>query len=144
LASKWEKTDGYTGEMIRKEKICPQLKEIDELWKKVSIRLGFSAQRKIWKESQENYPAFTEKVGWVINESTWIRNLSYELKTQKTSKNGQLEDEDIKEGHLPALWNQTVKDPTEGPSSGEDEYKAFFKALQFCKIGDDPVISTIK
>jgi GUN4-like len=116
---KWEKGDkAYNAEDIREKVTCRQLEEIDELWKKASNnKLGFSAQKKIWDNSEKNYQTFTKEIGWTNSEGHWNDNLSYSSK-------------DTVEGHLPVLWNQNSK---EGKLSGQRNYSAFFEVFSYCQ-----------
>ena len=99
--------------------ICPKLQEIDKLWKEASEgRLGFSAQRKIWNKTK-SYPAFTRDIGWRDNNGWTV--ISYDL-------------ERVRDGHLPALWNQTHKDSTVGKGSGQEDYKNFFEFIESCDL----------
>jgi GUN4-like len=101
--------------------MCPKLKEIDTLWKNASGgKLGFNIQRKIWNKNK-SYPAFTKSIGWKNPlDDNWTTP-SYDLVQ-------------IKDGHLPALWNQTHKDPTVGDASGETDYKIFFDFIESCEF----------
>jgi GUN4-like len=112
----------YSAESIANKNMCSELLSIDKLWKEASSnKLGFTIQKKIWDESKNNYQIFTEKVGWTNTEGEWKVKLSYELNDQ------------TKNGHLPALWNQKPGDPAVGKSSGEKEYERFFKAIEKCQ-----------
>jgi hypothetical protein len=118
-----KKSEYYSGADIANKKICPQLIEIDRLWKEASSnRLGFSIQKKIWIESDRNYQVFTEKIGWGDTTNGWKDKLSYQLNDK------------MPDGHLPALWNQKQGDSVMGDSSSEEEYMAFFKTIEACKI----------
>jgi GUN4-like len=114
-------TTKYSAELIDKKGMCPQLKEIDELWKEVSKgKLGFTAQRNIWNENNKKYVTFIKKVGWVSSEDTWKRKLSYNIS-----------DGNIPDGHLPALWNYK---PTEPLSVSKQEYTTFFNIIEDCNL----------
>jgi GUN4-like len=116
----WDKNRTYHGEDIVNKRICPQLIEIDKLWRSASSnRLGFTIQKKIWNETKNNYPVFAKKVGWTQN-GDWKRNLSYELNSS------------MPDGHLPVLWNQKPGQDVSGNKSFEKEYTAFFKAIEVC------------
>jgi GUN4-like len=107
----------YTAQAILDKKICPQLKEIDELWKEASKgKLGFSVQKKIW-ENARGYQNFINTVGWLNSDGAWKNSLSYELKS-------------IQNGHLPALWNQT---PADSLLSSKKEYETFFEVYAACE-----------
>jgi GUN4-like len=116
---KWEKGNKtYNAEDIREKVTCRQLEEIDELWKKASNnKLGFSAQKRIWDNSEKNYQTFTKEIGWTNSEGHWNDNLSYSSK-------------DAVEGHLPVIWNQNSK---EGKLSGQKNYSAFFEVFSYCQ-----------
>jgi hypothetical protein len=120
----WDKRKKYySGVDIANKKICPQLIQIDKLWREASSnRLGFGVQKKIWLENNRNYQLFTEKVGWGDTDNGWKDNLSYELNDKMPT------------GHLPALWNQKQGDPAVGKLSNEEEYTSFLKAIEACKI----------
>jgi GUN4-like len=122
---KWDPKKGYRGKHIaNKEVICPKLKEIDKLWKDASGgKLGFNAQRKVWDKTKKSYPAFTKDVGWKNGDGSWTIP-SYDL-------------EKVKNGHLPALWNQTHGDPNVGDDSGETDYKIFFDFIESCDLEKD-------
>jgi GUN4-like len=118
---KWDLKKGYRGKDIaNKAAMCPKLKEIDKLWKDASgNKLGFNAQRKIWNKTK-SYPAFTKDVGWKNDDNSWTVP-SYDL-------------EKVRDGHLPALWNQTHGDPNVGDASGETDYKTFFEFIESCGL----------
>jgi GUN4-like len=119
----WDSKKGYRGKDIanNKEAMCPKLREIDLLWKNASGgKLGFNVQRKIWNKNK-SYPAFTKSIGWKNPlDDNWTTP-SYDLAK-------------IKDGHLPALWNQTHKDPIVGDASGETDYKIFFDFIESCEF----------
>jgi GUN4-like len=120
----WEskKSTRYTAKDIANGRICPQLKEIDKLWKESSNgKLGFSIQNKIWNKSKKNYAIFVKEVGWVDSETGWKKDFSYELAS-------------IPNGHLPALWTQNPGDPLAGKGSSKEEYKDFFETIESCKL----------
>jgi hypothetical protein len=113
----------YSGVDIANKKICPQLIEIDKLWRQISSnKLGFSAQKRIWIKNNRNYQLFTEEIGWGDVSNGWKDNLSYELNDK------------MLEGHLPVLWNQKQGSPAVGKKSNEEEYTTFLKTIEACKI----------
>jgi GUN4-like len=117
----WKRKErGYSAKSIDDKGICSQLKEIDELWKEVSKgKLGFSAQTKIWNKHNKKYMAFIKEVGWLNPDNTWKQKLSYSL------------DDNMSDGHLPALWNRKPGEPL---SSGKQDYTTFFTIIEDCNI----------
>lgn len=120
IIAKSGKSNGkrYNVSSIKKYVGCPVLKEIDELWKQSSNKkLGFSAQKKIWEESEKDYVTFATKVQWRDQRSGWYSRLDYEL-------------ENSPPGHLPALWNSK---PGDDLDDSKKEYNEFFEYINTCE-----------
>lgn len=72
---------------------CRDLRILDRLWTEYSNgRFGFSVQRRIWHDREENYESFSDRIGW-RSESNW---LPYARLTF---------DANAPEGHLPS-WGR--------------------------------------
>lgn len=67
---------------------CRDLRLIDQLWVESSNgRFGFSVQNRIWREVEKNYPTFSDRVGWRV-ENSWLPYS--ELKFNNTAPTGHL------------------------------------------------------
>ena len=91
-AGEWQKADRETANIIlklaSKEKSgwvkvedlsklpCQDLLIIDRLWVKYSRgRFGFSVQKQMWSEANENIVSFGHRIGWCVN-NNWLSRYS--------------------------------------------------------------------
>jgi hypothetical protein len=87
---------------------CTDLRIIDQLWVKYSKgRFGFSVQKKMWQEVNENYEAFCVGVGWQVaikvkEERGWLLKKEVEVDRKKWLSYFELIfDLKAPQGHLP-------------------------------------------
>ncbi len=94
---------------------CEDLRTIDQLWVKYSQgHFGFSVQKQIYQEVQEDYGKFGDRVGWRVKE-TWIyySDTTFGL--------------DAPMGHLPGEWNPKWQ-------AGIKSKRVFFSRAQTCRL----------